>query len=63
MPPVNERLAAQVEALLDRAHGEAPVMGFVARSLEELGYTSWAQRIVHSGGDNRLLNKYMTITE
>ncbi|KAK9835784.1 hypothetical protein WJX74_007899 [Apatococcus lobatus] len=43
-------LLENVEALLDRAQGEAPVMDFVARSLEELGYMSWAQRIVHSGG-------------
>ncbi len=44
----------QVEALLDRTNGEAPVMDFVARSLEELGYASWAQRIVHSGGAHHL---------
>ena len=44
------QLVSQVEALLDRAHGEAPVMDFVARSLEELGFASWAQRVVHSGG-------------
>ena len=58
---MSEGLAVQVEALLDRAHGEAPVMGFVARSLEELGYTSWAQRIVHSGGETHILKRYSTV--
>lgn len=40
----------QVEALLDRIGGEAPVMQYVARSFQELGYGSWAYRVVNSAG-------------
>lgn len=40
----------QVEALLDRANGEPPVMQYVARQFQELGYGSWAYRVVNSAG-------------
>ncbi len=38
----------QVEALLDRAHGEPPLVQYVTGRLEALGYHSWAQRVVNS---------------
>jgi hypothetical protein len=40
----------QVEALLDRAHGGPPPVSWVVQQLEQLGYNSWAHRIVCSAG-------------
>ena len=40
----------QVEALLDRIDGKAPVVDFVTNRLEKLGYGSWAQRVINTAG-------------
>lgn len=51
-PPVppTRPCRSQVEALLDRANGEPPVMQYIARQFQELGYGSWAYRVVNSAG-------------
>ncbi|GAB4814995.1 hypothetical protein N2152v2_002041 [Parachlorella kessleri] len=43
-------LLENVEALLDRHGGEPPVMQYVVRQLQELGYGSVAWRVVNSAG-------------
>uniref|UniRef100_A0A1D2A1D0 DNA (cytosine-5-)-methyltransferase n=3 Tax=Auxenochlorella protothecoides TaxID=3075 RepID=A0A1D2A1D0_AUXPR len=48
--PVPWVLLENVEALLDRANGEPPVMQYIARQFQELGYGSWAYRVVNSAG-------------
>ena len=40
----------QVEALLDRIDGKAPVVDYVTEQLQKLGYTSWAQRVINTAG-------------
>lgn len=42
--------ASQVTALLDRSHGEVPVVSHLADALETLGYKSWAHRVICSAG-------------
>jgi hypothetical protein len=52
-PPLNVAAndpCTQVEALLDRAHGGPPPVSWVVQQLEQLGYNSWAHRIVCSAG-------------
>lgn len=46
--PVPWVLLENVEALLDRADGRPPVMQYVLAQLEQLGYGSWAYRVVNS---------------
>lgn len=41
----------QVEALLDRAHGGPPPVSWVVQQLEQLGFNSWAHRIICSAGE------------
>ena len=44
-----------MEAVLDR-HGDAPpVMAFLARELQALGYGSWAYRVVASAGEENAM--------
>lgn len=43
-------LKVQVEGLLDRCDGQAPVIQYVAQQFERLGYSSWAQRIINTAG-------------
>jgi hypothetical protein len=43
-------LPRQVEALLERVDGGQPPVQAVVEALEELGYCSWAQRVVCSAG-------------
>jgi len=40
----------QVEALLDRIDDQPPVMAYVVQQIMELGYTSWAYRVVAAAG-------------
>jgi hypothetical protein len=47
------RVAVQVEALLDRAHGGPPPVSWVVQQLEQLGYNSWAHRIICSAGERQ----------
>lgn len=44
-------LLENVEALLDRAHGGPPPVSWVVQQLEQLGYSSWAHRIICSAGE------------
>lgn len=46
-------LHAQVEALLDRTGGEAPLIGYVVGQFEALGYHSWAHRVISSAGGTK----------
>eukprot|EP00887_Chlorella_sp_A99_P001977 scaffold18.g1977.t1 len=48
--PVPWVLLENVEALLDRHGGEPPVAQYVVRRLIDLGYGSWAYRVVNSAG-------------
>lgn len=38
----------QVEGLLDRGNGQAPVIQYVVEQFERLGYASWAHRIINT---------------
>lgn len=40
----------QVEALLDRIEDQPPVMSYIVQQIIELGYSSWAYRVVASAG-------------
>ena len=42
----------QVEALLDRTGGQAPLIDYVASQFESLGYHSWAHRVISSAGSS-----------
>lgn len=48
--PVPWVLLENVEALLDRHGGDPPVMQYCAQKFIELGYQSWAYRVVNSAG-------------
>ena len=43
-------VVTQVEALLDRTGGQAPLIDYVAAQFECLGYHSWAHRVISSAG-------------
>ncbi|KAI3428766.1 hypothetical protein D9Q98_007587 [Chlorella vulgaris] len=43
-------LLENVEALLDRHQGEPPVMQYCTQKFIEMGYQSWAYRVVNSAG-------------
>jgi len=43
-------VCCQVEALLDRVHGGPPLVSWVVEQLEQLGYNSWAHRVISSAG-------------
>lgn len=45
-----KEMCLQVEALLDRTGGQAPMIGYVVGQFEALGYHSWAHRVVSSAG-------------
>jgi hypothetical protein len=38
----------QVEGLLDRINGQPPVIQYIAEQFEQLGYASWAHRIINT---------------
>lgn len=40
----------QVDALLNSVRGASPVVEWVASQFEELGYASWAHRIINTAG-------------
>ncbi len=40
----------QVEAILDRINGEEPAIKYITERLQELGYASWAHRVVNTAG-------------
>lgn len=40
----------QVEALLDRLNGGRPMIDYVTDRLRQLGYASWAHRVINSAG-------------
>jgi len=48
--PVNWVLLENVEALLDRADDQPPAIAFVVQQLMDLGFSSWAYRVVSSAG-------------
>ncbi|PSC75340.1 methylase [Micractinium conductrix] len=48
--PVPWVLLENVEALLDRHGGDPPVMQYCTQQLIQLGYQSWAYRVVNSAG-------------
>lgn len=48
--PVPWVLLENVEALLDRAKGSDPPIRAIVDCLEQLGYRSWAHRVVCSAG-------------
>ena len=48
--PVNWVLLENVEALLDRIGNQPPPIAFILQQLEELGYGSWAYRVINSTG-------------
>lgn len=48
--PINWVLLENVEALLDRMDDQPPVIAFVVQQLMDIGYTSWAYRVVSSAG-------------
>ena len=48
--PINWVLLENVEALLDRIDDQPPPIAFVVQQLEELGYGSWAYRVINSAG-------------
>ncbi|KAK9917248.1 hypothetical protein WJX75_002338 [Coccomyxa subellipsoidea] len=41
-------LLENVEGLLDRINGQAPVIQYIVEQFERLGYTSWAHRIINT---------------
>lgn len=41
---------SKVEALLDRANGQPPAVKEIADRFEQMGYNSWAYRVVVSAG-------------
>lgn len=38
----------QVEGLLDRINGQPPVIEYIVEQFENLGYSSWAHRIINT---------------
>ena len=40
----------QVDALLNSTRGGAPVVDWIVSQFEELGYASWAHRIINTAG-------------
>lgn len=47
-----ERVAScmQVDALLNGVRGEAPAVEWIVQQFEDLGYASWAHRIINTAG-------------
>ena len=48
--PINWVLLENVEALLDRIGDQPPPIAYILQQLEELGYGSWAYRVIDSTG-------------
>lgn len=40
----------QVDALLNGVRGEAPAVEWIVQQFEDLGYASWAHRIINTAG-------------
>ena len=50
---IHERLKClQVEGLLDRSAGQPPVIQYIVEQFEQLGYASWAHRIINTAGED-----------
>jgi site-specific DNA-cytosine methylase len=50
MRPISWVLLENVEALLDRIDDQPPAIAYIVQRLEELGYGSWAYRVISSTG-------------
>jgi len=48
--PVPWVLLENVEAILDRIHGNDPAIKHVTDKLQQLGYASWAHRVINTAG-------------
>jgi len=47
---INPFHVLQVEAILDRIHGNDPAIKHVTDKLQQLGYASWAHRVINTAG-------------